>query len=203
MTAKPRRPAPSVIVLAGPNGAGKTTAAPYLLRDTLGIAEFVNADQIARGLSAFRPEAVAVAAGRLMLARLEELARERRSFAFETTLASRTFCPWLEARLAEGYRVHLVFLWLPSPDLAVTRVADRVARGGHGVPEEVVRRRYAAGLRNFFRLYRPIATVWEMYDSAAPRAPRLIATGQGDQTLHVGDRIAWEQIVRQWTGHGT
>lgn len=142
--------APSVVVVAGPNGAGKTTAAPFLLRDSFGIQEFVNADPIAAGLSAFAPESVAIAAGRVMLARIEELARRRLSFGFETTLASRSFAPWLQRRVADGYSVHLVFLWLASPELAIARVARRVELGGHAVPEEVVRRRYAAGLRNFF-----------------------------------------------------
>jgi predicted ABC-type ATPase len=155
-----RAAGPSIVVLGGPNGAGKTTAAPYLLREALGIADFVNADAIARGLSAFRPESVAVTAGRLMLGRLDELVRRRESFAFETTLASRSFRPWLEARAGEGYRIHILFLWLPSAEMALARVADRVARGDHDVPEDLVRRRYAGGLRNFFRLYRPLATRW-------------------------------------------
>src|SRR5712691_6388121 len=104
----------SVVVLAGPNGAGKSTTAPFLLRDSLAVAEFVNADRIAQGLSAFNPEMVAIEAGRLMLARLDELARRRETFAFETTLASRSFAPWLRARRADGYDVYLIFLWLPD-----------------------------------------------------------------------------------------
>src|SRR5947209_11952925 len=106
--------AASIVVVAGPNGAGKTTAAPFLLRDALGVREYVNADPIAAGLSAFAPESVAIAAGRVMLARIDELARQRISFGFETTLASRSFAPWLRLRLADGYAVHLVFLWLAS-----------------------------------------------------------------------------------------
>ena len=102
---------PSLVVLAGPNGAGKSTAAPFLLRDALAVTEFVNADRIAQGLSAFNPEAVAIEAGRLMLARLDDLARRHETFAFETTLASRSFAPWLRARRDESYDVYLVFLW--------------------------------------------------------------------------------------------
>src|SRR5437763_256261 len=98
---------PSIVVVAGPNGAGKTTAAPFLLRDALGLREYVNADPIAAGLSAFAPESAAVAAGRVMLARINELARQRISFGFETTLASRSLAPWLRTRAAEGYAVHL------------------------------------------------------------------------------------------------
>jgi predicted ABC-type ATPase len=137
---------PIIIVVAGPNGAGKSTAAPYLLRDTLKVDEFVNADAIAAGLSAFRPDRVAVTAGRIMLARIRQLAAARADLTFETTLASRSFAPWLARLRGDGYRVHLLFLWLGSADLAVSRVAERVRLGGHDVPEAVVRRRYRAGL---------------------------------------------------------
>ncbi len=152
--------APNVVVLAGPNGAGKSTSAPSILKDALGVDEFVNADVIAQGLSGFEPERVGLAAGRIMLARLRELARQRSSFAFETTLASRSFAPWIADLTRTGYQFHLVFLWLPHPDIAVARVAARVRDGGHDVPEETVRRRYEAGLTNFFRLYQPMATTW-------------------------------------------
>ena len=188
---------PAIVVLAGPNGAGKTTAAPFVLRDALAVGEYVNADPIAQGLSAFNPEAVAVAAGRIMLARMEELARQGATFGFETTLASRSFAPWLRHRIEDGYSVHLVFLWLASPELALTRVARRVARGGHAVPEEVVRRRYAAGLRNFFTLYRPLVSTWRVYDNSAPAQPRLLAHGAAGVT-HVEDADLWATVVRQW-----
>ncbi|MGO9111127.1 MAG: AAA family ATPase [Thermoguttaceae bacterium] len=151
---------PAVIVLAGPNGSGKTTAAPKLLPDVLGVIEFVNADTIAQGLAAFGPELVALEAGAIMLSRLRDLAKEKRNFAFETTLAGRSLAPWLARLIDDGYEFHLVYLWLPSADLAVARVADRVRMGGHHVPEETIRRRYRAGLRNFFRLYMQLATLW-------------------------------------------
>jgi predicted ABC-type ATPase len=171
--------APSIIVVGGPHGAGKTTATPFLLRDALGVREYVNADPIAAGLSAFAPESVAVAAGRVMLVRLDELARQHISFGFETTLASRSFAPWLRLRLAEGYAVHLVFLWLADPELALARVARRVELGGHSVPDDVVRRRYAAGLRNFFELYRPIMSTWQVFDNSDLPGPRLNRHGRG------------------------
>src|SRR5579859_2239891 len=174
---------PAIVVLAGPNGAGKTTAAPFLLRDALGVREYVNADPIAVGLSAFAPESVAIAAARVMLARVEELARQRISFGFETTLASRSFAPWLRLRLADGYAVHLVFLWLASPELALARVARRVELGGHSVPDEVVRRRYSAGLRNLFELYQPIMSTWRVYDNSDLPGPQLTAMGVGDAML--------------------
>jgi predicted ABC-type ATPase len=132
---------PNVVVLAGPNGAGKSTSAPSILRDALGVDEFVNADVIARGLSGFEPERAAMAAGRIMLSPLRELARQRRSFAFETTLASRSFVPWLADLIRTGYQFHLVFFWLPHPDMAVARVAARVSEGGHDVPKVTIRRR--------------------------------------------------------------
>ena len=122
--------------------AGKSTSAPSLLRGTLGVAEFVDADTIARGLAGFDPDRAAIPAGRVMLARLRELAGQQVSFAFESTLASRTLAPWLGELVGHGYRFHLIFLWLPSADFAVDRVADRVRLGGHDVPEATVRRRY-------------------------------------------------------------
>jgi predicted ABC-type ATPase len=133
-------------VLAGPHGAGKSTAAPALLHGVLGVTEFVNADDIARGLSGFNIEGAALAADRVMLARLRELARQRISFAFETTLASRSFVPWLSAMKRDGYSIDMVFLWLPSADFAIDRVADRVRMGGHSVPAETIRRRYVSGV---------------------------------------------------------
>src|SRR5690606_30613369 len=126
---------PSVVVLAGPNGAGKTTASPFVIRDTLGINEFVNADHIAQGLSGFAPETSAFAAGRIMLERLHELGRLRRTFAFETTLATRSFAPWLEVLRGSGYDFGLVFLALRTPEQAIQRVRLRVSDGGHDVPE--------------------------------------------------------------------
>lgn len=147
---------PSLVIIAGPNGAGKSTVAPGLIHQWLGIAQFVNADMIAAGLSAFDTDSVALEAGRIMLRRIEELADRRSDFAFETTLASRSFAPWNVERRLEGYRAHLVFLWLPSPELALARVANRVLEGGHNVAENVVRRRYHRGLVNLFDLYLPI-----------------------------------------------
>lgn len=131
---------PLVVVLAGPNGAGKSTSAARLLRGALAVDEFVNADTIAQGLSAYRPEAAAVAAGRVMLERLRFLASERRDFAFETTLAGRGYARWLKELRTSGYRAHLIFLSPPNAGLAVARVRERVKQGGHDVLEEVVRR---------------------------------------------------------------
>ncbi len=189
-------PPPSLIALAGPNGAGKSTAGPALLKDTLGVTEFVNADLIAQGLSPFAPEAAAFAAGRIMLARLRELSRRRATFAFETTLAGRAYASWIARLLDDGYLFHLIFLWLPSPEHAIARVADRVRRGGHGIPEETVRRRYRLGLKNFFDLYQPMASAWHVYDSASGPLPRLIAAGgRTTETRVVDDRI-WRLLSK-------
>jgi len=165
---------PSVVILAGPNGAGKTTASPFVIRDTLGINEFVNADHIAQGLSGFSPETTAFAAGRIMLNRLHDLGRQKKTFAFETTLATRSFAPWLRSLQSDGYRVHLFFLALPIPDLAIERVKRRVSEGGHDVPEEIIRRRFVRGIRNLFQIYLPAADDWLIYD-ASGNTPRAIA----------------------------
>ena len=188
---------PLVVVIAGPNGAGKTTSASRLLRGALAVNEFVNADTIAQGLSAFRPEEVAVAAGRVMLTRLQILAQNRESFAFETTLASRSFAPWLRTRRAEGFRVHLAFLSLPNAELALARVRDRVHHGGHDVPAEVVRRRYVGGLRNFFTIYRSIADRWQLFDTSVRGEPQLIASGGVGTPLEILDEASWNALMEK------
>lgn len=157
---------PQIIAIAGPNGAGKSTLAPFLIRDDYGLMEYVNADSIAIGLAAFSPESVAFESGRIMLKRLRDLAEQKVDFAFETTLASRTYATWIADLRDKGYEFHLIYLWLNSADLAVQRVRERVRRGGHDVPEEVIRRRYAKGAWNFFRLYRELADTWGIYDNS-------------------------------------
>lgn len=188
---------PDLVVIAGPNGAGKSTAAPLLIGERLGIAEFVNADVIAAGLSAFAPERVAIEAGRIMLRRLDELAGSGASFAFETTLASRSFAPWIaRLRRERRYRFHLVFLWLPSAEMAVERVSGRVRHGGHSVPVEHIRRRYERGLRNFFELYSPLADFWEIHENSS-QPPTLIAAKEGSGAIRFGDQTLWEAIQRR------
>jgi predicted ABC-type ATPase len=188
---------PLVVVLAGPNGAGKSTSAAHLLRGALAVDEFVNADTIAQGLSAYRPEAAAVTAGRVMLERLRFLARERRDFAFETTLAGRGHARWLRDLRDAGYRTHLIFLSLPDPDLAVARVEERVRQGGHHVPEDVVRRRFAAGLTNLLTLYSVLVDSWQVYDNADMTGPRLIASRAAGKHPVVADPSAWEHLKEQ------
>lgn len=182
------------MILAGPNGAGKTTAARYLLAEELGVMEFVNADVIAQGLSGFDPASVSVEAGRIMLRRLRELAEARVTFAFETTLASRTFAPWLRALAAEGYQIKLDFFWVASPELSFSRVQNRARKGGHYVDKETVRRRYARGITNFFELYQPIADLWRVWDNSGLAKPRLIAWGIRTETEICEDAELWQHI---------
>lgn len=186
--------APNIVVFSGPNGAGKSTTAPNVLRRVFNIDEFVNADVIAQGLSAFAPETVAFQAGRIMLERLRSLAHERKSFAFETTLASRTFAPWIRRLVASGYTFDLLFFYLESPELAESRVKTRVETGGHDVPPEIIERRYHRGLRNFFELYQSLATNWRFFDNSAASVPRLLAMGKGITCIDVNDKPLWDRI---------
>jgi len=185
---------PDIFVIGGPNGAGKTTTARGMVSTFLGCAEFVNADEIARGLSAFRPESVATQAGRIMLERLRALARHGLDFAFETTLASRTFAPWLRERQNQGYGVHLIYLWLPTPELAIERVARRVRAGGHHVADAIIRRRYERGRINFSELYAPLSDTWEAYDNSGFE-PYLVASGGREEPIAVLESENWQRIV--------
>lgn len=186
---------PYVVVLAGPNGAGKTSLAPILLRGELRVREFVNADVIARGLSGFSPDATAVEAGRVMLRRLEKLVAARQDFAFETTLSGATFLTALARWRSAGYAVRIVYLWLRSVDVAVERVRRRMRRGGHTVPDDVIRRRYARGLANFATRYRDAADAWQLYDNTDAGYPRPVARGDRD-SVQVIDADRWSEFER-------
>jgi predicted ABC-type ATPase len=186
---------PHLVVLAGPNGAGKSTAAAGLLAEGLQVKEFVNADVIAQGLSAFQPEKTAIQAGKIMLERLHQLAAQRVDFAYETTLASRSFVPWIADLCKSGYGFHLVFLWLPNAEMAIERVSNRVRLGGHAVPSETIRRRYHAGLANFFNLYHPLTETWRFYDNTNASGPRLVASGGGTVVETIRQPEAWAQIL--------
>ena len=132
-----------------------------------------------------------------MLSRAKELAGRAATFALETTLASRSLAPWIESLVQAGYSFHIVFLWLPSADLAVARVTERVRSGGHDVPEDTVRRRYKAGLTNFFRLYRPLAATWQLRDGSALAAVRHVASGRGSQMITCSDHSVWPELERK------
>ena len=188
---------PELVIIAGPNGAGKSSAASLLIGKRLSITEFVNADVIAAELSPSDPDAAAIRAGRIMLKRLDALAAAGTDFAFETTLASRHFARWITGlRRDHDYRFHLFFLWLPSAEMAIERVAGRVRHQGHSVPPDVIRRRYRTGLVNFFELFSPIADSWEMHDNASPPA-RLIAAREDSSPIRFGDQAVWELIQDQ------
>jgi predicted ABC-type ATPase len=188
---------PSVIVLAGPNGAGKTTAARTLLAETLQVMTFVNADVIAQGLAGFDPDSAAIEASRIMLERLHSLAEQRVDFAFETTLAGRTLAGWLENLRQSGYVVHLVYFWLDSPDLAVSRVAERVSMGGHNIPEGTIRQRYHRSIQNFFRLYRPIVNTWRVFDNSREETFQLVAHGDESGAESIRVTNVWQLMQKE------
>ncbi|MBX3403051.1 MAG: AAA family ATPase [Phycisphaeraceae bacterium] len=194
---------PQIIVIGGPNGAGKSTIAREVLHGTLGVSEFVNADTIASGLSGFDPERAAFAAGRVMLARLRELAAAGQSFAFESTLASRSLAPWLQEIGAGGYVVLLLYVWLRSPEIAVRRVQARVRRGGHSVPDEVIHRRFGRSAANLIDLYLPIAErfgAWRVYDNST-RAPRQVAMGGRGMRRTIYHPVAWQRLQEAARGN--
>lgn len=185
-----------LFIIGGCNGAGKTTASYTVLPEMLGCKEFVNADEIAKGLSPFNPESVAIEAGRLMLRRMEDLLSEGADFAFETTLATRSYVGFIRKAQQMGYFVTLVYFWLPTPEQAIERVATRVREGGHSIPPEVIRRRYANGLRNLIELYTPICDFWTIYDnSSADQHIKIVATGQKNATIDIQDTLSYKTIL--------
>ena len=161
-------------IIAGCNGAGKTTASFNILPEMLNCQEFVNADEIARGISPFHPEKVAIEAGRIMLNRIDELITEGSDFAFETTLATKSFRHTISKAKKQGYAVTLLFFWLNSIDLAKDRVKQRVIEGGHFVDEKTISRRFKNGIRNLLEIYVPICDITLIYDNSQP-LPQLIA----------------------------
>lgn len=156
---------PTLYIIAGCNGAGKTTASMSVLPEVLDCREFVNADEIAKGLSPFKPEEVAIEAGKLMLKRIDYLLSKEETFAIETTLATKSYRNLVEHAKMLGYTVVLLFFWLPSPEMAEKRVANRVAEGGHNIPVEVIHRRYWLGLQNLFNIFEPIVDLLSIYDN--------------------------------------
>ena len=164
---------PKIIIIAGPNGAGKTTFAREFLPQETGCPVFVNADLIAAGLSPFAPETVAIQAGRIMLQSIGQHVARGDSFAFETTLSGLSYATQIPTWQQLGYRVELYFLQLPSADMAIQRVAERVKQGGHNIPQETIRRRFEKGLRLLVETYRPLVDQWFVYDNSGDE-PRLI-----------------------------
>ncbi|MCC7146215.1 MAG: zeta toxin family protein [Phycisphaeraceae bacterium] len=183
---------PAVFVIGGPNGAGKTTTAKRLL-PSHGIDEYVNADAIAAGLSPLRPAVVEGKAGRLMLERFEELAKQRINFAFEATLSGQAFAARLRELRTGGYTIYMAYIWLRHADLAVQRVRQRVESGGHSVPEHVVRRRFNRSAENFMRIYRPLAEFWLLCDNSTEQLTR-IADGSAADVHRVYDEALYESF---------
>lgn len=187
MLSSVKEPPPQAIIIAGPNGSGKTTASRRLVPSGV---RFVNADMIAQELTGHPGTAGDVRAGRILIERLEQIAEERDDFGLETTLATLSLRDRLVGLRMIGYQVHLLFFWLPSEDLAVQRVAERVRAGGHPVPEETIRRRYVSGIRNF-KNYAPIARTWRIYDNSKGTGPELVAAYRPDE-LTVLKPSVWE-----------
>ncbi|MBI4820128.1 MAG: zeta toxin family protein [Deltaproteobacteria bacterium] len=181
---------PQVLVLGGPNGAGKSTLAPALVMDRIGLGAYLDADTIARGLAAFDPAEPAIEAGRVMLRRIQQLRRDRQDFAVESTLSGRSLAETLRSLRSEGYAVHLVYLWLSSPEESIRRVRARVAAGGHGVPEPALRRRHPRSVRNLFDIYMPLADTWYLFDNSASE-PTLAAYRISPDEPHVVELEKW------------
>ena len=183
----------NLYIIAGCNGAGKTTASFTVLPEMLGCREFVNADEIAAGLSPFNPEGVAIQTGRLMIDRIIYLLKEGETFAFETTLATRSYVKLIRQAQKRGYFVTLLFFSLSTPEQAVARVAKRVAMGGHDIPTDVIYRRYEAGLSNLFQLYMPVVDNWSLYDNSDCPATH-IASGLGGDKVMVYEEGAYRLL---------
>jgi predicted ABC-type ATPase len=186
---------PTLYLIAGPNGAGKTTFASRFLPEESGELEFVNVDLIARGLSPFDPDAAAAAAGRIALTRVGRLIRERKTFAWETTLSGRTTKAWVRKAKDAGYFIKLVFIWIQSLEESIERIQRRVREGGHDVPAQDVRRRFLKTLRNFFNDFCPLADAWKLFDNSKDSL-RLIAAQKNSRTV-IRDRSVWLAALLQ------
>ena len=181
-------------IIAGPNGAGKSTCGPEILQEYFNFDKLINADIIAKGLSSFAPDSVAIQASRIMLNRIKFLRGAKASFAFETTLASRSFVKLIREMKGEGYQFTLLYLWLNDQELAVERVKERVILGGHLVPEDVIRRRYMNSIKNFFNLYQPLADNWYMVDNSERTNLDFVASGSGTVKMTIYNERKWKRI---------
>ena len=185
---------PNLYIIAGCNGAGKTTASFTVLPEMLNCEEFVNADEIARGLSPFNPDKAAIEAGRLMLKKVDSLIGQKVDFAFETTLSSRSFVNTISKAKGSGYQVTLLFFWLESVELAIERVKIRVEEGGHNIPEDVIRRRYYSGLKNFFQLYLSACDYWMLIDNSKMKQV-IVAEGSKDKKIEILNSSTFDEIL--------
>ncbi|MBR4391432.1 MAG: zeta toxin family protein [Bacteroidales bacterium] len=186
----------NLYIISGCNGAGKTTASMTVLPETLQCREFVNCDEIAKGLNPLNPDSAKVAAARLMLSRIKKLIADNADFAIETTLATKSYHALVQRAQEKGYDIKLIYFWLQSPELALQRVAERVKNGGHNVEEHIVRRRYAMGIRNLFRLYFPVVDYFILIDnSVVPR--EVVAEGSIHDSVKVYNEEKFK-MIRQY-----
>ena len=189
---------PNLYIIAGCNGAGKTTASFTILPEMLDCGEFINADEIARGLSPFNPDKAAIEAGRLMLTKIDKLLGSQKDFAFETTLSTRSYVNTVLKARKSGYQVTLLFFWLDSSELAIERVRTRVSEGGHNIPKETIIRRYDTGLRNLFKLYIPITDYWMILNNSGLQS-ELIAEGYTDIEIDIKNSSTFGKIKNMST----
>jgi len=184
---------PNLYIIAGCNGAGKTTASFTVLPEMLNCKEFVNADEIAKGLSPFQPDQAAFESGRIMLNRINDLITDGKDFAFETTLSTRSYVSLIKKTKQYGYKITLLFFWLDSPSTAKERVKYRVIHGGHNIPEDVIERRYKRGIQNLTDLYIPVVDYWIIFDNT--KEPILVAEGIKAIDFNINNPDIWEKIT--------
>lgn len=189
----------NIYIISGCNGAGKTTASYTILPEILDCKEFVNADNIAFGLSPFQPEKVAFEAGRIMLERIAVLLEENETFAIETTLATKSYKSKIIEAARNGYSIKLLYFWLPTVKMAEKRVAARVRNGGHNIPKEIIARRYFRGIENLFKIYIPLCNEWMVFDSSKSEI-QLIAKGMQSLQIEVFENQKWELIKSKSNG---
>ena len=187
---------PNLYIIAGCNGAGKTTASYTVLPEILHCKEFVNADNIAAGISPFNPEGVAIEAGRIMLKRVDELLKEKADFAFETTLATRSYVSLIKKAQFDGYKVTLLYFWLDTPETAYIRVAKRVSEGGHNIPLDIIERRYYRGLYTLVNLYIPICDKWIVVNNVTAPS-KIILQGAVELGQTILNNDIWNIILKQ------
>ena len=189
-----KKKSPNLYVIAGPNGAGKTTFAKEFLPHYAKCENFVNADLIAQGLSPFSPAAAGLKAGRLLLKQIHEFAERRADFAFETTLSGKTYVQLLRKLRRQGYAIHLFFLWIPSIELALMRIRDRVAQGGHDVPVTDVRRRFGRSVQNFWEVYKPLLDSWMVFNTST--GPPVLIAKEESGKLAIVDADVFTRIFK-------
>lgn len=186
---------PKLYVIAGPNGSGKTTFAEKFLPEYAGCFEFINADLIAKGLSPFNPSKIAIKAGKILLDQIAECSKRKVDFAFETTLAGRGYAKTFKGIKRAGYEIHMFFLWIPDVKLALARVADRVSKGGHFIPDQDVKRRFFRGLSNLFHIYLNLFDTWSVFDNSTGAPEQIVRVEK--EHVKILDRQKYDQILKQ------